>query len=288
MRAAAKLYGPDAKEFNSSVSMEGLKTLEGLLSGTEPYKGLWSPKWPAEFPPLDTAKVARGAEVYKERCQKCHLPSVAELTADLAAPHPTYWLQNSQGNRFLMVKDIKSDFVGTDPHEAVDFIHRTADTGDLGKGRVSAGDGLDLVTNGIANKFFAEMKISPQDQIVWRGNRDPKEQAVRSEAVYKARPLNGIWAVSPYLHNGSVPNLYELLSPKDRPDTFWTGSKEFDPVKVGHDYSKLEGGYLYDVSKLGNSNKGHEFRDGPLGNGVIGPALSDEDRWAVIEYLKSL
>jgi hypothetical protein len=288
VRAAAKLYGPDAKEFNNSVSIEGLKTLEGLLSGTEPYKGLWSPKWPTEFPPLDPAKVTRGAEVYKQRCEKCHLPPVAELTADLNTPHPTYWRQNSQGKRFLMVKDVKSDFVGTDPHEAVDFIHRTADTGDLGKGRVSAGDGLDLVTNAIAEKFFGQMKISPQDQIVWRGNRDPGEQAVRSEAVYKARPLNGIWAVSPYLHNGSVPNLYELLSPKDRPDTFWTGSKQFDPVKVGHDYSKLEGGYLYDVSKPGNSNKGHEFKDGPLGNGVIGSALSDEDRWAVIEYLKSL
>jgi hypothetical protein len=291
VRAAAGLHGPDAKEFNNSVSIEGLKTLEGLLSGPEPYQGLWSPKWPAEFPPLDAAKVARGAEVYKQRCEKCHLPPVAELMADLKSPHPTYWRENSQGKRFLMVKDVKADFVGTDPHEATDFINRTADTGDLGKGRVSAGDGLELVTNGIANKFFTQKSIPPKDQIAWRGYRDPGEQAVRSEAVYKARPLNGIWAAAPYLHNGSIPNLYELLSPNDRPDTFWTGSKQFDPVKVGHDYSKLEGGYLYDVRQPGNSNKGHEFRDGsgPPGNGVIGrPALSEEDRWAVIEYLKSL
>jgi hypothetical protein len=291
VRAAAKLYGPDAKEFNNSVSIEGLKTLEGLLSGLEPYQGLWSPKWPAEFPPLDPVKVARGAQVYKERCEKCHLPPVEELKADLKSPHPTYWHENSQGKRFLMVKDVKADFIGTDPHEATDFINRTADTGDLGKERVPAGEGLELVTNGIANKFFTQKNISPKDQIAWRGNRDPNEQAVRSEAVYKARPLNGIWAVAPYLHNGSVPNLYELLSPDARPDTFWTGSKQFDPVKVGHDYSKFEGGYLYDVRNPGNSNKGHEFRDGsgPLGNGVIGrPALSEEDRWAVIEYLKSL
>lgn len=288
VRAAAKLYGPDAKEFNNSVSVDGLKTLEGLLSGPAQYQGLWSPKWPAEFPPLDPAKVTRGAQVYKDRCEKCHLPPVEDLKADLKSPHPTYWRENKQGARFLMVKDVKADFVGTDPHEATDFINRTADTGDLGKGRVPAGDGLELVTNGIANKFFKENNIPPKDQIAWRGDRDPDEQAVRSESVYKARPLNGIWAAAPYLHNGSIPNLYELLSPKDRPDTFWTGSKQFDPVKVGHDYSKLEGGYLYDVSKPGNSNKGHEFKDGPLGNGVIGPALSEEDRWAVIEYLKSL
>jgi processive rubber oxygenase RoxA-like protein len=288
VRASAKLHGSDAKEFNNSVSMEGLKTLEGLLSGPEPYQGLWSPKWPAEFPPLVPEKVARGAAVYKLRCEKCHLPPVEELKADLKLAHPIYWQENNQGKRFLKVKDIKADFVGTDPHEAVDFVNRTADTGDLGKGRVSAGDGLELVTNGIANKFFAQMKISPQDQLVWRGNRDPSEQLVRSEAVYKARPLNGIWAAAPYLHNGSIPNLYELLSPKDRPDKFWTGSKQFDPVKVGHDYSQLEGGYVYDIGQPGNSNKGHEFTDGPEGKGVIGPALSEEDRWAVIEYLKSL
>jgi hypothetical protein len=133
------------------------------------------------------------------------------------------------------------------------------------------------------------MKFSPQQQIEWRGNRDPRDPTVRAEPIYKCRPLNGIWAVSPYLHNGSVPNLYALLSPQDeRPNTFWLGTKDFDPVKVGHDTSQLKGGYLYDVTRPGNSNHGHEFKDGPRGNGVIGPALSPDDRWALVEYLKSL
>jgi hypothetical protein len=66
--------------------------------------------------------------------------------------------------------------------------------------------------------------------------------------AYKARPLNGIWATAPYLHNGSVPSLYELLlsarrdddepaegepAPEFRPDEFVVGSQEFDPIKVG-------------------------------------------------------
>jgi len=51
--------------------------------------------------------------------------------------------------------------------------------------------------------------------------------------------------------------------------------------------SELKGGYLFDTANPGNSNKGHEFKDGPKGNGVIGPALSPDDRWAIIEYLKS-
>jgi hypothetical protein len=289
VRATVKLHGPDAKDFGNSVNMDGLKTVEWLLRGSAPYKGLRSPAWPSVFPPLDNNKVARGAELYKANCRGCHLPPVAELVDDLGKPKPDYWWENAQKTRLLMVKDVKATYVGTDSHEAMDFIKRTADTGDLGDGHVSAAVGLDLVTNGIAKKFFEKENISPQEQIVWRGNRDPHDAAVRAEPVYKARPLNGVWAISPYLHNGSVPNLFDLLSPQsERPDTFWTGTKQFDPVKVGHDTGELRGGYLYDVTKPGNDNHGHEFKDGPRGNGVIGPALSPDDRWAIIEYLKSL
>jgi hypothetical protein len=289
VRAAAKLYGSDAGEFKNSVDIKGLKTLEELLSGPAPYQGLWSPKWPAVFPPLDAKKVERGAALYKLHCDKCHLPPVSELMADLKSPHPAYWWQNSVGRSLMMVKDVKVDYVGTDTHEAMDFISRTADSGDLGKGRISAAAGLELVTKGITTKSFDDMKLSPQERIAWSGFRAPGDPAVRSEPIYKPRPLNGIWAVAPYLHNGSIPNLYLLLSPQqDRPNTFWTGSKQFDPVKVGYDTSELEGGYLYDVKNPGNSNMGHEFKDGPKGNGVIGPALSSQDREDLIEYLKSL
>ena len=170
-------------------------------------------------------------------------------------------------------------------------MKRTAETGTLNKGSLSAADGLDLVTKAIRNKYYDKMGFSPALRIEWNGFRDPADIAVRAPDVYKARPLNGIWAVSPYLHNGSVPSLYDLLSPQtERPSTFWVGSMQFDPVRVGHDTSELRGGYLFDTSAdhPGNSNKGHEFKDGPLGNGVIGPALSPDDRWAIIEYLKSI
>lgn len=57
--------------------------------------------------------------------------------------------------------------------------------------------------------------------------------------VYKGRPLNGIWATAPYLHNGSVPNLWELMKKgEDRVDSFWVGSREFDPTNVGYVTSK--------------------------------------------------
>src|SRR5262249_31378209 len=53
--------------------------------------------------------------------------------------------------------------------------------------------------------------------------------------AYKARPLDGIWATAPYLHNGSVPNLNALLTPPaQRPSEFYVGTRVYDPVNVGY------------------------------------------------------
>jgi hypothetical protein len=211
------------------------------------------------------------------------------LRKDLASDTPRYWVENGQKRRFLRVTDIPVDRVGTDPHEAMDFINRKADTGDLKLGIVTAAVGLDTVTKGIVNNFFAKMNFTPEQRIEWGGYRDPGVDPVRAEPIYKARPLNGIWAVAPFLHNGSVPNLYLLLSPQtERPDQFWLGSKQFDPVNVGYSTERIDGGFVYDVRREGNSNAGHEFKNGPRSKGIIGPALSPDDRWAIIEYLKSI
>jgi mono/diheme cytochrome c family protein len=295
VRAVVNLHGPDAAQFENSVNIPGLRTLEELLAGPGPLQGLQSPKWPSVFPPLDQQKVARGAGLYAQHCQHCHLPPRQELLADLQAfvdkkgPEPKYWRKNDLGNWFVKVTDIPIEEIGTDPHQARDFKERTADTGDLKQGVVSARAGLELVTRGIANRFFEKNNIPPEERAAWAGGRDPKDPAVRDDLIYKARPLNGIWAVAPFVHNGSVPNLYLHLSPRsDRPSTFWVGSKRFDPVKVGYDTAEMKGATLFDTSRPGNSNSGHEFKDGPLGNGVIGPLLSPDDRMAIIEYLKSL
>ena len=110
--------------------------------------------------------------------------------------------------------------------------------------------------------------------------------------AYKARPLNGIWASAPYLHNGSVPTLYDLLLPADqRPKTFLVGSREFDPVKVGFKSADYQNGFTFDTSLPGNGNQGHEFAAGimsPAPGGKPLPALNHEERMALVEYMKSL
>lgn len=101
--------------------------------------------------------------------------------------------------------------------------------------------------------------------------------------VYKGRPLNGIWATAPYLHNGSVPSLWQLmLKPEERITTFKVGSREFDPVNVGYitDTGPSEFNVLDKDGKVfpGNSNQGHKY----------GTELSDEEKWQIVEYMKTL
>ena len=116
---------------------------------------------------------------------------------------------------------------------------------------------------------------------------------LRGELAYKVRPLNGVWATPPYLHNGSVPTVEALLGPpEDRPKKFYLGNREYDPVNLGYKFDKLENGFEFDTTIRGNWNTGHEFRKEYSKEkeikGVIGPALSPGDRKALIEYLKTL
>ena len=100
---------------------------------------------------------------------------------------------------------------------------------------------------------------------------------------YKARPLNGIWATAPYLHNGSVPNLEELLKPaQERMKSFRIGSREFDAQNVG--YRTDMGDFQFDTTAMpGNSNAGHDFV-----SEVYKKEFSPDERRQLIEYLKSL
>ena len=100
--------------------------------------------------------------------------------------------------------------------------------------------------------------------------------------AYKARPLEGIWATAPYLHNGSVPTLYDLLqAPANRPATFRMGARAFDPKKVGYDTSPAAEGnsFVFNTALPGNSNKGHVYGVG---------AMTEAQRLELLEYLKSL
>ena len=103
---------------------------------------------------------------------------------------------------------------------------------------------------------------------------------------YANMPLDGLWARAPYLHNGSVPTLKELLQPEEeRSQQFYIGDDVYDPEDVGfrHDVAVSNGRplFLLDTRMPGNSNQGHSGPD-------YGTDLPTDDKQALIEYLKSL
>ena len=87
---------------------------------------------------------------------------------------------------------------------------------------------------------------------------------------------------APYLHNGSVPSLRDLLEPAAaRPKVFYRGYDVYDPIKVGFVTEGAEAeriGTKLDVGQKANGNQGHEF----------GTSLSSDEKSALIEYLKTL
>jgi hypothetical protein len=137
--------------------------------------------------------------------------------------------------------------IGTDPHRAEMFTQKLA-------------DGF--------NKFLAELETD--------GYQTPKEVGVRSTGKYFAATLNGVWARSPYLHNGSVRTMRQLLTPAEqREKSFHRGSRTFDENAMGY---TDEGAYVLDTNTSGNSNSGHDY----------GTRLSADEKLDLIEYLKTL
>jgi hypothetical protein len=110
---------------------------------------------------------------------------------------------------------------------------------------------------------------------------------------YQAPPLDGIWATAPYFHNGSAPTVHDVLNSKARPRVFTrsyrTDEADYDKEKLGWKVQVLDGPAdaklpaierrkVYDTTQPGRSNGGHTFGD----------KLTEEQRMAVIEYLKTL
>ena len=168
--------------------------------------------------------------------------------------------------------------MGTDPGQFQD-LRPYAITGQLsgylpppykGKDMIPTGALYGIVDNAILDRALAKLNLTEAQTVELHGYRE-FPLSPRPEGVYKAAPRDGVWATPPFLHNGSVPNLYEMLIPaKERTKKFYIG-REFDPIKVGLDTSGKSGTFLFDTSLPGNSNAGHSFENGPRGNGVIGP-----------------
>ncbi|KAA2212025.1 di-heme-cytochrome C peroxidase [Teichococcus oryzae] len=283
VRSLVKLVGPPEQLHRSSVRIQNLYDMERQLAGRAPGGGLRSPPWQEQIlGSIDRAAAERGRAHFQRLCSGCHVPWDPAAIGTAAIPP-----------RVTMVA---LDKIETDPRAARNFAERRAVL--PGGEEVPAAEGLRRVTSNVINAWYDANNVPEQGSwtdargVVRPGRHEmnggrPNEW--RAPLAYRARPLNGVWATAPYLHNGSVPSLYQMLLPADQRDrAFYVGSRQFDPKHVGFATTAFNGGFRFDTSIPGNSNRGHEFRDAPLGNGVIGPELTDQQRWEIIEYLKTL
>lgn len=125
-------------------------------------------------------------------------------------------------------------------------------------------------------------------EVSWFGNYGEKE-GVADPGGYVAPPLDGIWASAPYLHNGSVPTLYHLFYPEERPVVWQRTEDGYDAERIGLEVtaydelptsarSRVEKKRYFDTRLFGKSAAGHLFPD----------ELNDDEKRAVLEYLKTL
>ena len=312
-RVSSWLTGESRKkhqiEYTSSIDLTNLERIESSLHT------LKSPVWPTDlFGAIDKARAERGQLVYNEYCSSCHQV-----------------VDRDDKYRLLVANVTNVNVIGTDPKMVENSVSRTGYAGnfeavyqstDAGgnvviqkrapvvqiltaatKGTVATPDPdkgyirrtldwLYLIVHSLReNKIGESMKAG--DYLP-----DTTANPYQSLLSYKARPLNGVWATAPYLHNGSVPNLYSLLLPKKektdvdgkyRPDEFCVGSREFDPVNVGFvttgcDLNDPKDKNRFITSVKANYNTGHNYGTGKDGK----DALTEQERLDLIEYIKGL
>jgi hypothetical protein len=138
--------------------------------------------------------------------------------------------------------------------------------------------------------------------------RDTPRRVVEGTNGYKADMLHGIWAQAPYLHNGSVPTLAQLLCPTTRPQRFLRGNLRYDEALVGFEWADRPTARYspneillvkeYDTAVAGKANSGHTFGSAlcPDTSGLdpvrdrreIETRIRQSSAGALLEYLKTL
>ena len=263
----------DPTTFTSSVRVDNLHQLETLAYRLQP------PSWPSYFPPIDQAKAARGQVHFTKYCVGCH----ETYTTDG---------QLRDYQLFALAE------VGTDPQTALNF-ERLVQQAD-GTVQPFPYAALQLIKQ-IKAVSYKDLGLDQQKIDDWEARYLRKQEPTfraplldaekwpdtKGRKVYRSKTLVGIWATAPFLHNGSVPTIYDLLKPAaERPVTFALGQREYDPVKLGYqsDPSKFTLApnlvpFQFDTRLGGNWNTGHEWR--------FYPELTDEIRYEIIEFLKT-
>jgi hypothetical protein len=320
----------------SSIQVEKLEQLEKWV------KTLEAPEWPPQFGKLNQALADCGEKIYAENCIMCHTIwskphgnswvkiNIHKLgtVADEVSVNPRAFPADTDAWT-KWTQDVASSRVGTDSLVA----NRSADRARLGSvfedHLLKENDLLPLVSQPLVKQlslgvpasvllvtavgltingkeptvpFFS--LLNPLNAFNFLSAIKPVGQAwsTQVEPQYRARPLNEIWATAPYLHNGSVPTLWDLLHPrwepagpipddskdKYRPQTFQVGCREYDPVEMGFVKSCADK-ETFVFRTRSDKNDSNKDIDGNSNQGHLwGTQLERTDKVALLEYLKTL
>lgn len=212
---------------------------------------------------VDMDKVKKGSVLYQQNCATCHRPHNGEV----------YRIGTDSGRAHVVTNAIAAGAgIG---FTTICSPDKSVDMPGLGSVKPCAEfEGVSLVDKA----EFAMMSPEQHDG-------------------YNALPLGGVWAQAPYLHNGSVPTLYHLLIPSERPVTFIKSRLDYDQKLLGFSWAidankqdTKEEGYLYDTQAIpAFSNAGHD-KDITIGQHRYKLDWSDDKEGAmtIIEYMKTL
>lgn len=274
----------------TSARGEELIRLEQLVAK------MTAPQWPEQYlGAIDFEKAQRGWAIYTEfrgnepSCAYCHALKDANGQYPLTPAE-----ENLFGAQFVITNMTPLADIGTDPTMALNFATRVVSTAHLapllpapftGVSELPAPVLLSVLVGVATKDSLARIQppLSDAELAAAIGYRIKAPglppYVPKNLLAYRATPLAGVWATAPYLHNGSVQNLYELLLPaNERQSAFYVGSRRFDTEKVGFKNIAGPESSLLDTTLAGNSNQGHEF----------GVTLSKDDKMDLIEFLKTL
>ena len=207
------------------------------------------PKYPM---PLDQEKALQGQAIFNEHCARCH---------------GTYINKSVIATDTIIAAAKHGELQGDDYPEIL------VDIDDVGTDRVR----LDSLTPQHRRSYGES----------WFANYG-KQETIAEVNGYVAPPLDGVWASAPYLHNGSVPTLWHLLHPEERPKVWRRIALALDEKSIGlvvEELDEVPSGlspadrrWYFDTRKPGKSAHGHDYPN----------ELTENEKELLLEYLKSI
>jgi len=210
---------------------------------------------------VDVELARRGEQLFADNCAQCHQPHNGKVYDNLD--------------------------VNLDRSYVVNWLIR--------RGGISGFNDTCSPTTSVVMQGKTESPCAEFDGVSLKGKKDLIISPNAQHHGYNARPLSGIWAQAPFLHNGSVPTIYHLLVPSERPAQYYKSRLEYDQKYLGFAWTEPTSpddsrGYLFDSTSFRSfSNRGHDTdieQDGQLYK--LDWSDDKAGAMAIIEYLKTL